>query len=1107
MEPTIVSGPLVECLSRVSTLASRVVALTQRPHRFERLARRSVAVLALAPTALVALALSASALTVTITSPPTGLWTALDTASVSGSASGATADRLTLDNDADFAGGTEINTSVVGGILRHDIPASETWRYSQSFFGMAGQGSRPDGFWMWPWNGTAWTISGATAGVSYPPSLVHTGTTDEKNTLIAVLPGPLVSGTLSFTYLCQVSGRLSVSVSSDGRLSNESVIVASTGGAAETSASFNLSTPLGGARALYVRMVAGASSSINSVCSLDDFDILVETTKAASSNHRFSDNFTSGMANDEDTPWALSGAGWAVVNSPSASDTPPALLHFVPANTSVTVEWGLATPLTGGNLTFHYQCEVNGSFAAFAGDSASESTLVAFALAPGHTVYSTGLAANFAGSRDFHVRFQVNSGPVNGSCAVDDFSLNLTLAGNLALTYTGSYTSAVLDLGQPSNFTALDWNGSVPAGTTRAMSFRASTNNVTFSPWGTAASSGQVPSPASGRYVQFRVDFTSTPGLVNATVDRIGFNFSGVERIEVSVNGAPWAPASGTSPWSAVVFLVGGSNNITVRATDSTGTTVTSVVEVLRDTFPPSAPGTPLAPAVTNITSATWTWAPASDTGLGVDHYAVDVGLTPNGVELGADIAVASTSYTASGLPDNQRVYLTVRAVDLAGLVGAPSLPSAGTLVDRTPPGPVSIAGPGAFTTNSTLAWTWSDAQDYGSLVSAYIVKLGHVPGTADIASATTTYTSFTYSLGVSGETYFLSVSALDGAQNEGPVTSSSGTTIDTTAPVGPTTATFPPSLTNLSSLTWSWPAATDALSGVDHYLVAIGTDPSLSDIVLASWSQTSYTISFVAAGARYYFEVRAVDRAGNIGVPYMAPPVLVDDAAPQAPVLDPVAPFVGNLSQAISWDPSSDQPATNASGIDHYVVRVTAGTAVNETTVTSLAATLTLVDGVHYIVSVAAVDRAGNEGASASLAFTADQTGPLAPTGLKVVVSDNSGPSLTASWNGTSDVGAGLREYHIKVGTTLGGSDVVGESTVTGTTYTWTGRFDTPYFVTVWGVDNLGNAGGHAATSAPVTATKTSTGGGFLPGPSAVLAGLALCGAAVAVARGRRKD
>lgn len=1081
--------------------------MTNRLHRLQRFARPSAAALALAPAALAALALLGSALTVTITSPPTGLWTASDTASVSGTATGATADRLVLDSDPDFQDGTEVNASVGGGILRHDIPVNETWRYSQSFTGMSGQGSRPDGFWMWPWNGTGWTVSPATGGASNPPTLVHTTTSDEKNTLIAVLPGPLVSGMLSFTYLCQANGHLTVTLSADGRLSGASPIVASTGGASETQVSFNLTTPFAGARALYLRMVAGASSSFNALCSLDDFDIAVEFTRGPSSNHRFFDNFTAGMANDEATPWALAGSAWAVSNAPTASDTPPELQHLVPANTSLTAQWGLAAPLSGGNLTFHYQCEGNGSFAAFAGDSASESTLVAFAAGPGHTVYSTGLSGNFAGSRDFHVRFQVNSGPINGTCGVDDFSLNLTVTGNLGLTYTGSYTSAVLDLGQASNFTALDWNGSVPSGTTRAMSFRASTNNLTFSAWGALTSSGQVPTPTSGRFVQLRVDFTSTPGLANATVDRIGLNFSGVERIEVSVNGAPWSPASGTSPWSATVSLASGSNNITVRATDSTGATVTSLVQVLRDTFPPSAPGTPQAVAVTNATDLTWNWSGASDTGLGVDHYLVDLGLTPNGVELGADIAVPGTSYTATPLPDNQRVYLTVRAVDLAGLVGPGSPPSAGTLVDRTPPGPVSVSGPGAYSANLTLAWTWTQAQDYGSRVSAYVVRLGSVPGTADIASATTTYTSFTYALGVSGQTYFLSVSALDGAGNEGQVVPSSGTTIDTTPPVGPLAATAPPPVTNSSTLTWSWPAASDALSGIDHYRLSIGTLEGLSDVVSIDWAQTSYSISFAPAGVRYYFEVIAVDRAGNAGPPYMAAPVLVDAAAPTAPALGPVAPFVGNGSQSISWAPSADQPATNASGIDHYVVRVTAGTTLNETSVNSLSFTMSLVDGVHYTVAVAAVDRAGNEGASDSLAFSADQTGPIAPTGLKVAVSDSAGPSLTATWNGTSDAGAGLKEYHVKVGTTLGGSDVIGESTVSGTTYTWTGRFATPYFVTVWGVDNLGNVGTQSATNAPVTATKPTAGGGFLPGPSAALAGVALVGVAIALLALRRRD
>jgi hypothetical protein len=459
-----------------------------------------------------------------------------------------------------------------------------------------------------------------------------------------------------------------------------------------------------------------------------------------------------------------------------------------------------------------------------------------------------------------------------------------------------------------------------------------------------------------------------------------------------------------------------------------------------------------------------------------------------------------------SGVPDNVRLYATVWAVDLANLTSAAGATSDATLVDRTAPGAPAVHAQPAYTQESEITWSWAAASDFGSGVASYLVRIGSSSGASDIVTGPTTALNMSYLAGVSGYSYHFSVAALDAAGNLGPFASAAPVTVDQAPPTAPVGVTGPPAVTNSTALSWSWGASTDALSGVDHYLVALGTTSGASDVDASSWTATSYTAAAVAPGARYFLEVRAVDAAGNVGAAAIAASVLVDDDAPSAPAADPVASFVAAASLTISWNASADAPAANASGVDHYVVRVYDGTATTATTEADLDAAIALQDGVHYTVTVAAVDRAGNEGPAATVSFTADRSGPAAPEGLKLVILQPEGPTFQASWNGTVDAGSGVKEYRISIGTTPGGTEVASGRVVTGTNERWTGDFGTAYYVTVWAVDNLGNAGPTSATTEGVTAQRPGGGGGFIPGAGAELAVLAALSAAGAVALRRRK-
>jgi hypothetical protein len=1050
-----------------------------QPHSRRRLSLASALAFGL-PLAFALLTFSAAALTVTVGSPSAGTWTGSDTVGVTGTASGPNSDRRVLDTTADFAGGAEINVSTAANQVTLVPPANQTYRYFQDFTGLV-NASHIDEHWIWNLTGLFWQVSNIAALSSTPPSLAHSGIAPEYVFWNTLLPGGLLDGRLSFRYMCQANGFLNAWASPDGSAANLTPILA-TALAGQTTLDYNLTSSFAGARALYVKFIVGASTAASSFCSIDDFEVVANTSISAASRVSFFDDFTPG-ANMVWNGWE---GFWAVGNATGTSDTLPSLYHLATGSTSVIANWGSATAIVNATLSFHYQCEANAALQAFLGTGASsESRILNGARGAGHTVFSINATPYLAGGKGVYLRFasDATSTPTY-FCGVDDVAVSWNVTGFLPYTYTGIYSSPSVDLGYPAALTTADWVAAVPANSSISVSFRSSSNNVSYSAWQPLAASGAPVSPTGARFVQFRVDFTSFGGVALAVVDRLGVNFSALAKVELSVNGGAWATAVGTGVWNGTVALAGGSNNITARVTDSTGATASSVVQVSRDTFNPSSPGRPAGPAVTNLTSATWTWSAATDVGLGVDHYLVDVGLAPFGQELGATISTPGPTYTFTGLPDNVRVYLTAFAVDGAGLVSLAGNSSDATLVDRTAPGPVGIQPPPAFTRNNSISWSWAAATDFGSGVGAYLVSIGTTPGASDAAFATTTLTNFSFPNGQGGSTYFFTVAPIDNAGNVGPTSTAGGVTVDQTAPVGPGAVMGPAAVTNLSTLTWSWPAATDVLSGVDHYFVSVGTSAGGSDIAGLVWSAATYTVSFVPSGARYYFEVRAVDRAGNAGAPSTASPVLVDDAAPTAPVIHPVASFIANLTEEIAWDASTDQPPTNASGVDHYVIRIAQGAAVRETTSIGLSVIVPLDDGANYTVSVSSVDRAGNEGSISSVAFTADRSGPAAPAGLKLTVVDAAGPSFAATWDGTSDAGAGLKQYKVNIGTTPGGTQVAAGRAVTGTRAEWTGSFDTTYYVTVWGVDNLGNAGPTNSTTEGVVAKKPgTTGGGFLPG------------------------
>lgn len=1052
--------------------------------------------------AFVAVAMVAGGLSINVTSPQNGTWTAQSTVAVAGAASDPAVDQLLLDADSDLGGGTGFNWSLGGGTLGHNISPYETFRYFENFNGLSFTNQSIDALWG-PLQANAYRANPSGLYSNTPPSIVWQDAGVGELSWGAAVPSGIVTGRVSFSYYCDANGHLEAYVLPGG-YEDAQVLFFSTNSTSQARFDYELGSEADGHDTLFVRFVArDRTLSAGATCSIDEVEILLNFTRsAAPTSGTWTDDFSRGFS----AVWERAGS-IRIQSTMNGSDTPPEL--YIPPSTlyAYSAHWGFATELVAASISFHYVCAGNASLRVFA-DAAYPATIEILNATPGagHTIHSSNVSASVANSTGLVVQFLAYSPLGSDPCWIDDFLLNWTVQGNQNLTYRGLYTTRAYDLGLEVNFTSMDWSATVPANTTLTVLFSTSIDNATFSTFQILGSSGDAPSPSSGRYVRLRVSFTSVAGLGAANVDRMSLQYAAIVVVAWSTDSVTWTPTNGTTLWTARVPLVGGSNTITVHAEDTTGASTLVSIVVLRDVFPPSAPGTPVSSPYVNSTGVTWTWTPAVDIGLGLDYYVVDAGTSPNGTDIAAARIVPGTSFTLSGQPDGSLVYLRARAVDAAGLFGPYSNASASTLVDLSPPSQVSfVSTPPSFTNGSTVAWTWTPASDAGSGLFHYQLLLGTTSGAGDHLASITNETSFSTLAGTNGLVYYLTVIPIDSAGNAGSPRISSRVLVDLESPAVPWTVSVPPAYWNRSSLSISWTAVADPVSGLSHYLLLIGRAAGLADVGEIHVNSTSFDWNAAVSGFRYFFSVRAVDRAGNVGATLASQNgTLVDREPPSAPFLAQMPPFVTTPNASLSWS-AEDRPAALNSGISHHRVRVSVGGAqTTASSVTTPSFELSLVDGRAYRIYVASVDLAGNTGPEASVEFSADLRGPSAPPNLRVEIGIGERATFTARWDAANDTGSGVAYYLVDIGTSKGGSDVVAGFRVSGSNYTWMGAYGQSYYVRVLAVDQAGHQGIAAELSQP--AREAAPQGNAMPMLAAGLAGGAAIAVAAVVLKSRRR-
>jgi Fibronectin type III domain len=225
---------------------------------------------------------------------------------------------------------------------------------------------------------------------------------------------------------------------------------------------------------------------------------------------------------------------------------------------------------------------------------------------------------------------------------------------------------------------------------------------------------------------------------------------------------------------------------------------------------------------------------------------------------------VTGTSYTAAGLADGTRYYFEVTALNASG-EGAPSN-EAGAVPAGTPGAPASVAAT-AGPAQVSLSWA-APSVTGGSAISGYNVYLSTTAGLQGTELAQVTGTSYTATGLADGTTYYLEVTAVN-ANGEGPP---SVQVIAVPVPSSPPTSASAPGPPNRLvatagnaqvTLSWAAPSVTGG-SAISGYNVYLSPTAGLQGTKLAEVTGTGYTATGLADGTTYYFEVTAVNAAGE---------------------------------------------------------------------------------------------------------------------------------------------------------------------------------------------------------------------------------------------------
>ncbi|MBU6328891.1 MAG: fibronectin type III domain-containing protein [Acidobacteria bacterium] len=429
--------------------------------------------------------------------------------------------------------------------------------------------------------------------------------------------------------------------------------------------------------------------------------------------------------------------------------------------------------------------------------------------------------------------------------------------------------------------------------------------------------------------------------------------------------------------------------SVTVKATNSVGSSVASTAVTGSPRSVPGAPGTPVfgqADTQGNV-FVSW-WAPGSNGGSAITGYTVT--LSPGGRTCTTTGAV---SCLFSSLQPGTSYTATVTATNLVG-TGAASAASTAFSFALAPAAP---AAPTVTVGDARITVTWTAPSANGAAITGYTAVARNtanaVPSYDGPRCTATTATSCTIGGLVNGATYVVAVNATNSAGTSA-WSAWSGTASPFGAPTAPTQVT---ATAGDTIITVAWAASSSNGSDITGYTVSA----SPGTATCTTTTELTCTLTGLTIGTTYTVTVRGINAAGT-GAP--------STGVTATPFRSPGAP--GNVTAAsadrslvVTWLAATG----NGGAITAYTATATPGGA-SCTTTGALTCTIGgLTNGTKYTIVVVGSNAAGPGPASSPSAAVAPAGVPAAPTAPTVTAGLR---QLVVRWTAPSSNGSPITGY-----------------------------------------------------------------------------------------------
>lgn len=415
---------------------------------------------------------------------------------------------------------------------------------------------------------------------------------------------------------------------------------------------------------------------------------------------------------------------------------------------------------------------------------------------------------------------------------------------------------------------------------------------------------------------------------------------------------------------------------------------------------------------------------------------------------------------------------------------GTVTTPPAG---DTTPPQVVSIVpadGATEVARNADIVIVFSEAMDQSSVTGAFSLGAGsaHVAtGVSYDPSSFTVTVSPTadldpyaqYTLSTTGTLKDAAGNALSGG------VSTSFRTIDDVAPLPPAAPTDMGAYVGMNVVAFTWTASTDAGTGVASYVLQVGTTAGGNDVFDGDVGDVLFYEVTGADGETLYARVAAVDDAGNQSTfSSSSDGITIDLTQPSAPgTPSDDGDQTSSSSLTFDWTAAAD---AQSNVVDYLLLIGTTpgGNELFEGLVGNVT-TYTIDDVPHgstVYAMVAAVNGADLMGdfSTSSDGILVDLTPPPTPSAPVDEGVYSADAALVFTWTVVDDPETGITGYHLRVGTTAGGSDVFDDLVGDVTSYEVTGSNGQTLYASVAAVNGLGVMGDFSTSSDGITIDST---------------------------------